>query len=248
MQPVQTVQAALLWDAIIIIMQQRILVVDDELALRTTVQAYLEREGFDIQAVIDGPSALAAVRSYRPALIILDVMLPGMNGLDILREIRRDSDVYVLMLTAKAGEIDKVLGLEMGADDYLTKPFSPRELVSRVKAILRRGRETAAVESPLTFGRLRIDADARRVWKDDIEVELTSTEYDLLHILARNAGTVLSRSQIIENVWSYDYFGDERVIDVHIRRIRRKIEDDPDNPAMLVTVRGAGYRFDGEQS
>ncbi|MCC6458254.1 MAG: response regulator transcription factor [Caldilineaceae bacterium] len=229
-------------------MQQRILVIDDEVALRTTVQAYLEREGFAVQAVMDGPAALSAARSFRPSLVILDVMLPGMNGLDVLRELRRDSDVYVLMLTAKAGEIDKVLGLEMGADDYLTKPFSPRELVSRVKAILRRGRESSATESPLTFGTLRLDADARRVWKEDVEVELTSTEYELLHILARNAGTVLSRSQIIENVWGYDYFGDERVIDVHIRRIRRKIEDDPDNPAIIVTVRGAGYRFDGERS
>lgn len=229
-------------------MQQTILVVDDEAALRTTVQAYLEREGFAVQTVADGPSAVAAARALRPTLIILDIMLPGMNGIEALREIRRESDVYVLMLTAKVGEIDKVLGLEMGADDYLTKPFSPRELVSRVKAILRRRRETAGVEVPLAFARLHIDPNARRVWKGSEEIELTSTEYDLLLTLARNRGVVLSRSQIIEHVWGYNYFGDERVIDVHIRRIRRKIEDDAESPAIIVTVRGAGYRFDGEAS
>lgn len=227
-------------------MQQRILVVDDEAAVRTTVQAYLEREGYVVQTAADGPAALAAARAFRPELVILDIMLPQLDGLAVLRDLRRDSEVYVLMLTAKAGEIDKVVGLEMGADDYLTKPFSPRELVSRVKAILRRGRGAPAGDAPLTFGRLRIEPDARRVWKAEAEIELTPIEYELLYVLARHAGVVLSRSQLIEQVWGYDYFGDERVIDVHMRRIRRKIEDDADNPALIVTVRGAGYRFDGE--
>lgn len=227
-------------------MQQRILVVDDEAAVRTAVQAYLEREGYVVQTAADGPAALAAARAFRPELVILDIMLPQLDGLAVLRDLRRDSEVYVLMLTAKAGEIDKVVGLEMGADDYLTKPFSPRELVSRAKAILRRGRGAPAGDAPLTFGRLRIEPDARRVWKAETEIELTPIEYDLLYVLARHAGVVLSRSQLIEQVWGYDYFGDERVIDVHMRRIRRKIEDDADNPALIVTVRGAGYRFDGE--
>ncbi|RIK58185.1 MAG: DNA-binding response regulator [Chloroflexi bacterium] len=227
-------------------MQQRILVVDDEAAVRTAVQAYLEREGYIVQTAADGPAALAAARPFRPELVILDIMLPQLDGLAVLRDLRRDSEVYVLMLTAKAGEIDKVVGLEMGADDYLTKPFSPRELVSRAKAILRRGRGAPAGDAPLTFGRLRIEPDARRVWKAETEIELTPIEYDLLYVLARHAGVVLSRSQLIEQVWGYDYFGDERVIDVHMRRIRRKIEDDADNPALIVTVRGAGYRFDGE--
>ncbi|MCC6168521.1 MAG: response regulator transcription factor [Caldilineaceae bacterium] len=227
-------------------MQQRILVVDDEAAVRTAVQAYLEREGYAVQTAADGPAALAAARAFRPELVILDIMLPQLDGLAVLRELRRDSEVYVLMLTAKAGEIDKVVGLEMGADDYLTKPFSPRELVSRVKAILRRGRGAPAGDAPLTFGRLRIEPEARRVWKAETEIELTPLEYELLYVLARHAGVVLSRSQLIEQVWGYDYFGDERVIDVHMRRIRRKIEHDADHPALIVTVRGAGYRFDGE--
>ena len=173
-------------------------------------------------------------------------MLPGMDGLEVLRRLRQESDVYVLMLTAKADEMDKIVGLSVGADDYLTKPFSPRELVARVKAILRRGRNTGAGESVLSFRRLRIDPAARRVWKDDALVELTPIEFELLHALARHAGRVLSREQLIEQVWGYDYYGDERVVDVHIGRIRKKVEDDPAHPTLIVTVRGAGYRLEDE--
>jgi len=225
-------------------MPTKILVVDDEPAIVRTARAYLEREGFTVQTAADGPAGLKAARSWQPDLIVLDIMLPGLDGLEILRQLRQESNVYVLMLTARADETDKIVGLTLGADDYLTKPFSPRELAARVKAILRRGRSSSAQEPALLFRRLRIDADARQVRKDDLPVDLTSTEFDLLHALARHPGRVLSREQLIEQVWGYDYYGDERVVDVHIGRIRKKIEDDADEPTLIVTVRGAGYRFE----
>ena len=223
-----------------------ILVVDDEPTIIKTVQAYLEKEGYTVHAVTDGPSALKAARSFRPDLVILDIMLPGMNGIEVLRTLQKESDVYVLMLTAKADETDKIVGLSVGADDYLTKPFSPRELVARVKAILRRGRGGITTEPALFFQRLRIDLNARKVWKDDELIELTAIEFDILHVLARYRGMVLSREQLIEQVWGHDYYGDERVVDVHIRRIRKKIEDNPGKPSLIVTVRGAGYRLEDE--
>jgi two-component system alkaline phosphatase synthesis response regulator PhoP len=226
----------------------KILVVDDEPTIVNTVRAYLEREGFAIRTALDGPTALEIARTFQPDLIVLDIMLPGMDGLELLNRLRRESDVYVLLLTAKTEETDKIVGLTMGADDYMTKPFSPRELVARVKAILRRERSalTPQQESSLDFGRLRIDVDGRRVWKDDQEIEFTPIEFDLLHVLARHPGLVLSREQLIEQVWNYDYYGDERVVDAHIGRLRKKIEDDPAHPTLIVTVRGAGYRFEAE--
>jgi two-component system alkaline phosphatase synthesis response regulator PhoP len=204
----------------------------------------LEREGYTVYTAADGPAGLKAARAWQPDLVVLDIMLPGLDGLEILRQLRQESNVYVLMLTARADETDKIVGLTLGADDYLTKPFSPRELAARVKAILRRGRGASAQEPALLFRRLRIDADARQVRKDDLPVDLTSTEFDLLHALTRHPGRVLSREQLIEQVWGYDYYGDERVVDVHIGRIRKKIEDDADEPTLIVTVRGAGYRFE----
>lgn len=225
---------------------RKILVVDDEPTIVSTVQAYLEREGYTVYTAMDGPAALKAAHAFRPGLVVLDIMLPGMDGIEVLRRLRQGSDVYVLMLTARADETDKIVGLSVGADDYLTKPFSPRELVARVKAILRRGRNAARGEAMLIFHRLRIDPDARQVWKDDEAVELTSIEFDILHALARHRGRVLSREQLIEQVWGYDYYGDERVVDVHIGRIRKKLEDDPANPTLIVTVRGAGYRLEAE--
>lgn len=224
----------------------RILIVDDEPTIASTVRAYLEPEGYTVYMATDGPSALKAARAWRPDLVVLDIMLPGLDGIEVLRQLRQESDVYVLMLTAKSEETDKLVGLSMGADDYLTKPFSPRELVARVKAILRRGRGPEARESTLVFRRLRIDPDARRVWKDDQLVELTPTEFDLLFALARHRGRVLSREQLIEHVWGYDYYGDERVVDVHIGRIRKKLEDDPANSVLVVTARSAGYRFEDD--
>jgi len=222
----------------------KILVVDDEPTIVNTVRTYLDKEGYTVYTAFDGPAALKAARVFRPDLIVLDIMLPGMDGIEVLRCLRQESDVYVLMLTARADELDKIVGLTVGADDYLTKPFSPRELVARVKAILRRGRGAGPSDLALTFRRLRIAPDARRVWKDDEPIELTSIEFELLHALARHRGRVLSREQLIEQVWGYDYYGDERVVDVHIGRLRKKVEDDPANPTLIVTVRGAGYRFE----
>jgi two-component system, OmpR family, alkaline phosphatase synthesis response regulator PhoP len=226
--------------------EAKILVVDDEAGILNTVRAYLEREGFAVQTAGDGPSAIKAARTFTPDLVILDIMLPGMDGLEVLRRLRQDSDVYVLMLTAKTDEMDKIVGLTVGADDYLTKPFSPRELVARVKAVLRRGRTGTAEEPALVFRRLRIDPAAHQAWKDGVPVELTAIEFNLLLALARHRGRVLSREQLIEQVWGYDYYGDERVVDVHLARLRKKIEDDPEAPTILVTVRGAGYRFEDE--
>lgn len=223
-----------------------ILVVDDEPAIVKSIQAYLQAEGFAVHTASDGASALKAARAFHPDLVVLDILLPQLDGLEVLRQLRQESNVYVLMLTAKSDETDKVIGLGMGADDYVTKPFSPRELVARVKAILRRGREHDDDKTPLVFRRVRIEPATRRVWKDDTSIELTSVEFDLLHALARHRGRMLSREQLIEQVWGHDYYGDERVVDVHIGRIRKKIEDDPANPTLVVTVRGAGYHFEDE--
>ncbi|HSG18504.1 MAG TPA: response regulator transcription factor, partial [Anaerolineae bacterium] len=216
------------------------------------VRAYLEMEGYSVRAVLDGSAAVREARAFRPDLIVLDIMLPGMDGLEILRQLRqetRDSqlqDVYVIMLTAKADETDKIVGLTMGADDYMTKPFSPRELVARVKAALRRIGGQVPAKSNLVFKRIRVDVDARLVWKGEQPIELTPIEFDLLHVLVRNAGRALSREQLIEQVWGYDYYGDDRVVDVHVGRLRKKIEDDPSEPTLIATVWGAGYRFEDE--
>ncbi len=224
----------------------KILVVDDEPTIVNTVRAYLEPEGYTVYTASDGLSGLKAARAFAPDLIVLDIMLPGLDGLEVLRRVRQESNVYVLMLTAKANETDKIVGLGIGADDYLTKPFSPRELVARVKAILRRERGAAPVNPVLNFRHVRVDPNARQVWKDEQPVELTPTEFDLLYALAQHRGRVLSREQLIEQVWGQDYYGDERVADVHIGRIRKKIEDDPANPTLVVTARSAGYRFEDE--
>jgi two-component system alkaline phosphatase synthesis response regulator PhoP len=226
--------------------QIKILVVDDEPTLTSNVKSYLEREGFLVRTAADGEDALRAVRAFQPELIVLDIMLPSLDGIEVLRRVRQDSKAYVLMLTAKADETDKVVGLNVGADDYMTKPFSPRELVARIKAILRRGRGDPAAEPVMSFRQLRIDGTAHRVWKSSVEIELTAIEFALLYTLAQHHGHVLSREQLIEHVWGYNYYGDERVADVHIGRVRKKVEDDPANPTLIVTVRGAGYRFEDE--
>jgi two-component system alkaline phosphatase synthesis response regulator PhoP len=229
-------------------MNASILIVDDEHSIIDIVKAYLEEEGFDVVTAMDGPSGLEAVISKEPDLVILDIMLPGMDGVEVLRRLRRDSDVYVIMLTAKAEETDKVVGLSVGADDYLTKPFSPRELVARVKAALRRikGETGSTAEQVLDFEHLRIDPASRKVWLDGDRVELTTTEFDLLEALAANHGRVLSREQLLEKVWGYDYYGDARVVDVHVGHIRQKLGE----RGLIATVRGVGYRFEdsGESS
>jgi two-component system alkaline phosphatase synthesis response regulator PhoP len=225
-----------------------LLIVDDESSLRQIVRAYGEAEGYTMHEAADGPGGLEAFRRYKPDLVILDIMLPGMDGLEVLQHIRRESDVYVLMLTARTEEMDRVVGLTVGADDYLTKPFSPRELMARVKAILRRARggEAGKGEEVLRFRQMRIDVPGYRVWRGEDEIELTALEFKLLRTLAEHAGLVLSREQLLERVWGYDFYGDDRVVDVHIGHIRQKIEIDPADPQIIVTVRGVGYKFDDE--
>jgi two-component system alkaline phosphatase synthesis response regulator PhoP len=225
-----------------------ILVVDDEDSIRSIVTAYLEAEGYTVHTAIDGQGALAAFRRYKPELIVLDIMLPGMDGLEILQHLRRESDVYVLLLTARSEDTDRIIGLTVGADDYLTKPFNPRELVARVKAILRRTRGNAAEDNAvLRFRHIRIDTLRHKVWRDDEEIDLTALEFNVLKTLATYPEMVMSREQLLEQVWGYDFYGDERVVDVHIKRIRQKLEVDPANPQYVVTVRGVGYKFEDER-
>lgn len=228
-------------------MAYKILVVDDESTLLNTVRAYLEQEGYVVQTAQNGRSALHIFRDFQPDLIVLDIMLPEIDGLEVLRQIRQSSDVYVFMLTAKADETDKIIGLGMGADDYITKPFSSRELVARIKTALRRvGGGANKQKAELISRRLRLDVDGRLAWKDDTLLDLTPIEFELLHAFMRNHGRALSREQLIEQVWGYDYYGDDRVVDVHIGRLRKKIEDDPAHPTLIATAWGAGYRFEDE--
>jgi two-component system, OmpR family, alkaline phosphatase synthesis response regulator PhoP len=222
----------------------KILIVEDEQSIRNMVKAYLKPEGFQVFTASDGPSGLQAARAYQPDLIVLDIMLPEMDGIELLTQLRRESDVYVILLTAKTEEIDKVVGLSVGADDYVTKPFSPRELVARIKAALRRIQASgkAQPESQLAFRHVRIDNASRQVWVDDHPVELTETEFDLLSTLAEHRGMVLSREQLLEKVWGTNYYGEIRVVDVHLGHIRQKLGND----SLIKTVRGVGYRFDDE--
>lgn len=224
-----------------------ILVIDDEDSILKVVEAYLKGDGNTVHLARDGVSGLAAFRRHNPDIVILDIMLPEMDGMEVLQQIRRESNVYVLMLTAKSEEFDRVMGLTVGADDYLTKPFSPRELAARVKAILRRGRNTAQDERQvLTFKHLKIDTARHVVERDDEPVELTLLEFNLLATLATYAGMVLSREQLLERVWGYDFYGEVRVVDVHIGHIRQKLEIDPADPQFIETVRGVGYKFADE--
>ena len=220
-----------------------VLVVDDEAPVRETVRAYLEKEGYTVFTAADGNAALQSIRAFKPDVIVLDIMLPEVDGLEVLRRLRQESNAWVLMLSARTEEMDKILGLKMGADDYLTKPFSPRELVARVEAMLRRA-GTNSGKTPLVFADLRIDPAARRVEIDGRDVELTPIEFDLLLALARHHGRVLSREQLIEQVWGYDYYGDDRVVDVHIGRLRKKLDSAGDLGKRIATVRGVGYRFE----
>ncbi len=224
-----------------------ILVIDDEDSILKVVEAYLKGDGNTVHLARDGVSGLAAFRRHNPDIVILDLMLPEMDGMEVLQHIRRESNVYVLMLSAKSEEFDRVMGLTVGADDYLTKPFSTRELVARVKAILRRGRNTAQDERQvLTFKHLKIDIARHEAQRDGDQIELTLLEFNLLATLASFAGMVLSREQLLERVWGYDFYGEERVVDVHIGHIRQKLETDPTDPLFIVTVRGVGYKFADE--
>ncbi len=223
----------------------KILVIDDEPSITKLVAAYLKPEGYEVLTAPDGPSGLKSAQVFKPDLVILDVMLPGMDGMELLARLRRESDVYVIMLTAKTEETDKVVGLSMGADDYVTKPFSPRELTARVKAALRRVQTGAASGSGtnvLAFRHLRLDNGARTVHVDENPIDLTAIEFDLLKALAENRGRVLTREQLMEKVWGGEYFGEMRVVDVHLGHVRQKLGRDD----LIVTVRGVGYRFEDE--
>lgn len=227
---------------------EKILVVDDEEHIIELVELYLRKEGYRVVSAQDGDAAIEKFSVEKPDLLVLDIMLPGADGLDVLRQVRKTSRVPVIMLTARESEVDKVVGLELGADDYLTKPFSARELVARVKAVLRRAKPAEEEPDPvLVRGSLTIDSSRRRVEvKGGGEVELTAKEFDLLYVMAANPGIVLTRDRLMEKVWGYEYMGDTRTVDVYIRHLREKLTDDADNPRFIETVRGVGYRFKGE--
>lgn len=231
----------------------RILVVEDEASIRTTIAYNLKKAGHDVRTVADGEAAIAQANADPPDLVILDIMLPTIDGFDVCRHIRRSSSVPILMLTARDDEVDRVVGLEIGADDYVTKPFSMRELMARVKALLRRREllEQELASNPdgreevFEIGTLRIDPAAYRVTRDGREVQLTPKEMDLLVYLARHRGNVCPTRRILEAVWGYDYYGDNRTVAVHIHGLREKLEEDPRQPRLIETVRGVGYRLAG---
>jgi len=224
----------------------KVLLVEDDESIVELVKSYLAKEGFQVEVAGDGPTGLSKARAFRPDVVVLDIMLPGLDGIEVLRRLRRESSVYVVMLTARAEETDKIVGLAVGADDYVTKPFSPRELVARIQAILRRSRGGEELARALVFRHLRIDPARRQVWKDELPVELTTLEFNLLSALASHPGRVFTREQLIERIWGQDYFGDDRIIDVHVKALRRKLGDDAGHPKFIQTVRGVGYKFGDE--
>jgi two-component system response regulator RegX3 len=225
-----------------------VLVVDDEQSYRDALRVALEREGFRVEVAVDGPDALERFDAARPALVLLDVMLPRISGVDVCREIRTRSKVPIIMVTARNAEIDAVVGLEVGADDYVTKPFRLRELVARVRAALRRGRnEELGIDEQtdvLEIGDVRLDAARHEVAVRGESVALPLKEFELLELLLANAGRVLTRDVLIDRVWGPNYFGDTKTLDVHVKRLRAKIENDPAHPERIVTVRGVGYRYE----
>ena len=228
-------------------MSIRVLVVEDEKNMVALLRKYLEREGFEVHEAFDGPAAIEAAGLAEPDVVVLDWMLPGLDGIEVLRELRRSSEAYVIMLTARTEEVDRIVGLSTGADDYLTKPFSPGELVARIRAMLRRprtgAREAVEEDAPMEFGELTIDPGRREVRLGEEQVSLTALEFDLLATLASRPGLVFSRGQLLERVWGDDYFGGDHVVDVHVANLRKKVEDDPSSPRYVETVRGVGYRF-----
>ena len=223
----------------------RVLVVEDEESFSDALSYMLRREGYDTVVAATGTDALVEFDRAGADIVLLDLMLPGLSGTEVCRSLRAKSSVPIIMLTAKDAEIDKVVGLELGADDYVTKPYSARELVARMRAVLRRGTEAEpSAESALTAGPVRLDVERHVVAVDGQPVSLPLKEFDLLELLLRNAGRVLTRGQLIDRVWGADYVGDTKTLDVHVKRLRAKLEPDPDNPRYLVTVRGLGYKFE----
>ncbi len=221
----------------------RALVVDDEPSLVTVVAGYLAREGYTVDTAADGEAALATARRTPPDVVVLDLMLPGIDGIEVCRRLRSFSDAYVIMLTARAEEVDKLIGLSVGADADLTQPITPRELVARVKVMLRRPRTAAVPVEVRRFGALAIDPQAREVQLDGVPVELTRTEFDLLDALSQRPRLAFTRAALIERVWGGGWVGDEHVVDIHLGHVRRKLGDDPNNPRYIQTVRGVGYRM-----
>ena len=225
----------------------RVLIVEDEESLAEPLAYLLNKEGFDTTVMADGPSALAEFDRAGADIVLLDLMLPGMSGTDVCKQLRARSGVPVIMVTARDSEIDKVVGLELGADDYVTKPYSARELIARIRAVLRRGAEAEDIDADVVLeaGPVRMDIERHIVSIDGEQIALPLKEFELLEYLMRNKGRVLTRGQLIDRVWGSDYVGDTKTLDVHVKRLRSKIEADPANPARLVTVRGLGYKLDG---
>lgn len=224
----------------------KILIVEDELSIRQLVKYNMEKEGYQVLEAADGLQGLKLAKSEKPDLLLLDLMLPQMDGLEVCRNLKGNpasAALPIIMLTAKSEEIDKVIGLELGADDYMTKPFSPRELIARVKAVLRRSQKEANLPGELVVGRLRFNFSRYEVHAGDRKLELTPKEYELLKMLATNLGKVFTREQLLEKVWGYEYFGDTRTVDVHVRHLRAKLADDPASADLIETVRGFGYRL-----
>ena len=223
----------------------RVLVVEDEINLREPLVYLLQKEGYDVIEAEDGNTAVELFHSHSPDLLLLDLMLPGLSGNEVCRQIRVISEVPIIMLTAKDAEIDKVVGLELGADDYVTKPYSTRELLARMKAVLRRGREVVQSESGLLkAGPVVMDIERHIVTVEGQQIQMPLKEFELLELLMENVNRVLTRGQIIDRVWGSNYFGDTKTLDVHVKRIRSKIEEDPSRPKLLQTVRGLGYKFE----
>ena len=222
----------------------RVLVVEDEESYSDALAYMLRKEGFEVSVAGDGPDALTQFERTGADIVLLDLMLPGLPGTEVCRRIRSTSNVPVIMVSAKDAEVDKVVGLELGADDYITKPYSPRELVARIRAVLRRGQEVDVAPATLESGRVRMDVERHVVTVDGDEVRLPLKEFELLEMFLRNTGRVLTRGQLIDRVWGADYVGDTKTLDVHVKRLRSKIEPDPAHPTYLVTVRGLGYKFD----
>jgi len=221
----------------------RVLIIEDEESYRETIGFLLQREGFEVSSAADGSAGLAAYDRQGADIVLLDLMMPGLSGTEVCRQLRARGNVPIIMVTARDSEVDKVVGLELGADDYVTKPFSGRELVARIRAVLRRGAEVDLVTDVIEAGGVRMDVERHETTVRGISTQLALKEFELLELLLRNSGRVLTRGQLIDRVWGPDYVGDTKTLDVHVKRLRAKLEVDPANPELLVTVRGLGYKF-----